>query len=171
MTKTDAAAGRLLREFNQVHDIIRRDIGQCRRLAAEANAGAEASALRKGVSLLRTNGVVFQLRVNCLQACGFVDLHHRGEDAMLFPSVRKAAPELSPVVDKLEADHRKVSDLLDEVEAATDAATGSTGDQQSNRRLADALERLAEHLFEHLSYEEKVLAPVINSWERWPFHE
>lgn len=171
MTETDAVAGRLLREFTAVHDIIRRDIGRCRQLAADAYAGAEASALRKGVNQLRTNGVIFQLRVNCLQACGFVHLHHRGEDAMLFPSVRKSAPELSPVVDKLEADHREVSDLIDEVEAATKATTGSAGDQQSRRRLVNALEKLSKHLFEHLTYEEKVLAPVINSWERWPFYD
>jgi hypothetical protein len=171
MTKTDAAPGRLLQEFKAVHDIVRRDIGRCRELAAQANAGTEVAALRRGVSHLRTHGVIFQLRVNCLQACGFVHLHHRGEDAMLFPSVRKAAPELSPVVDKLEADHRTVSDLLDEVEAATDAASGSAADQRGRRRLAEALDRLSDHLFEHLTYEEKVLAPVINSWQRWPFYE
>jgi hypothetical protein len=166
MTKTDAPAGRLLREFTTVHDIIRREIGRCRQLAADANAGAGAAALRHGVSRLRTTGVLFQLRVNCLHACGFVHLHHRGESAMLFPAVRKAAPELNPVVDRLEADHRKVSDLLDEVEAAAESAA----DHQSRRRLADALEVLSAHLFEHLAYEEKVLAPVINSWKRWPFH-
>lgn len=170
MTEADAAASRPLREFKEIHNIIRHDIGLCRQIAADAIAGAEVSALRTGLSQLQTNGVIFQLRVNCLQACSFVHLHHRSEDAALFPSVRDAAPELSSVVDKLEADHREVSDMLDEVEAAAKAATGSTVDRQSRRRLVDALERLSEHLFQHLSYEEKVLGPVINSWESWPFY-
>jgi hypothetical protein len=170
MTEADAAPSRPLREFREIHNVIRRDIGQCRQIAADADAGAEASALRKGLSQLQTNGVIFQLRVNCLQACSFVHLHHRSEGATLFPSVRDAAPELSSVVDKLEADHREVSDMLDEVQAAAKAATGSAGDRRSRRRLVDALERLSEHLFEHLLYEEKVLGPVINRWERWPFY-
>lgn len=167
MAETD---GYLLLEFKEVHNMIRRDIGQCRKIAAAASAGAEASTLRKGLNQLQTNGLIFQLKVNCLQACGFVHLHHRGESAMLFPSVRESAPELGSIVDKLEADHRKVSDLLDKVEAATNAATGPAGDQQSRQRLADALEQLSGHLFEHLTYEEGVLAPVINSWKRWPFY-
>ncbi|GII51764.1 hypothetical protein Pth03_01530 [Planotetraspora thailandica] len=167
MTNANEVAGRLFLEFKAVHDRIRSDIARCRRLAADAAAGADASALRAGVDQLRSNGLLFQLRVNCLQACGFVHMHHRGEDAMLFPSVRAAAPELSAVVDKLEADHRVVSDLLDEVESA---ATGVARDQKSRQRLADALESLSGHLLQHLSYEEKMLAPVINNWKRWPFY-
>jgi hypothetical protein len=170
MTNTDKVAGRLFLEFKAVHDRIRSDIAQCRRLAADAATGADASALRAGVDQVRSNGLLFQLRVNCLQACGFVHVHHRGEDAMLFPSVRTAAPELNAVVDKLEADHRVVSDLLDEVEDATNVATGTARDQKSRQRLVDALESLSAHLLEHLSYEEKMLAPVINSWKRWPFY-
>ncbi|GAA4557539.1 hemerythrin domain-containing protein [Planotetraspora kaengkrachanensis] len=170
MTDTDEVAGRLFLEFKAVHDRIRSDIARCRRLAADAAAGADASALRAGVDRLRSNGLLFQLRVNCLQACGFVHMHHRGEDAMLFPSVRAAAPELSAVVDKLEADHRVVSDLLDEVEDAAGAATGAAHDHKSRRRLVEALESLSRHLLDHLSYEEKMLAPVINRWKRWPFY-
>jgi hemerythrin-like domain-containing protein len=99
-----------------------------------------------------------------------VHLHHRGESAMLFPSVRASAPKLNPVVDRLEADHLEVSALLDKVEAAAGTSTSSAGGEEARRRLADALEQLSEHLFEHLSYEEKMLAPVINSWKAWPFY-
>jgi hypothetical protein len=173
MSEPSQPDGRLLKEFKEVHAVIRTDIGRCRDLASAVAGGAAPEAIRKEVGRLQSTSLIFQLRVNCLQACGFVHLHHRGEDSLLFPSVRKAAPHLSPVVDRLENDHRLVSDLLDEVEAATESAT-SGGNEISvlagRQRLVDALETLTNHLFEHLDFEETKLAPVINSWKRWPFY-
>jgi len=174
MVGTADPDGPLLREFKQVHAVIRRDLGKVRALAAAVVDGAAPAAIRRDVGELKTNSLLFQLRVNCLQACGFVHFHHRGEDALLFPSVRAAAPDLGPIVDRLEKDHRLVSDMLDDVEAATEAATADAAVTDdvlaSRRRLIDALEVLAGHLFEHLDFEEKALAPVINSWKRWPFY-
>ena len=43
--------------------------------------------------------------------------HHTIEDVALFPAIRHSKPELGSVVDRLEADHRKVLHLLDEIEA------------------------------------------------------
>lgn len=174
MAGTADPDGPLLQEFKQVHAVIRRDIGKTRALAAVVVEGAAPAAIRREVGELKSNNLLFQLRVNCLQACGFVHLHHRSEDALLFPSVRASAPELAGIVDRLENDHRLVSDLLDEVEAATEVATASSATTDDllagRRRLTDALEVLAGHLFEHLDFEEKALAPVINGWERWPFY-
>jgi hemerythrin-like domain-containing protein len=107
---------------------------------------------------------LFQLRANCLGYCQIVHSHHGHEDALLFPAVRRTAPHLSATVDRLEADHRVVSALLDRVEELADGL-----DDQPNRQdLVLALTRLSTDLLEHLAFEEESIGPVLNSWERWP---
>jgi hypothetical protein len=167
MTATPNTANPLLLELQRVHDALRRDLRTCRDLADAALAGAAPAHLRDTLDRLGTRGPLFQLKANCLRYCAFVHAHHGAEDASLFPAVRRSAPHLGAVIDRLEADHRLVSDLLDEIEAAAgvlDDAGGTT----ARRRLADALTTLSQHLLEHLDVEEKVLAPVFLTWQGWP---
>ena len=157
----------LLEELQWVHAMLRRDLRTCQQLADAALNGGPAGEIRAELGQLRARGPLFQLRVNCLRYCSFVHAHHGGEDVMLFPAVRRAAPELAAVVDRLEADHRAVSALLDEVEAA---ARVLDDDVAVRTRLADALTTLSAQLLEHLDLEEKTLAPVLQTWNHWPFH-
>ena len=92
--------------------------------------------------------------------------HHNLEDAALFPALRSRDEALGPVIERLEAEHRVVSGLLDEVEAA---AEGPLGEQaEARERLSAALGRLAGDLLEHLDYEEEALGPTLNGLEAWP---
>lgn len=168
MTEAWAVDSGLLTELRWVHDMIRRDLATCRELAASADAGLPAPQIRSRVEALRTRGPLFQLRLNCLRHCQLVHAHHNGESAMLFPAIRSAAPELSAAVERLESDHRKVSVLLDEVQAAA-VALADPPDPQSRRSLAAALRDLSDLLLEHLSFEEEALAPVLTRWASWPF--
>ncbi|NYI98984.1 hypothetical protein HNR12_005261 [Streptomonospora nanhaiensis] len=163
MSESQTAPNPLLDELKWVHGMLRRDLAACRRLAADAARGAPAGEIREGLSRLRSQGPLFQLRTNCLAFCRFVHHHHGLEDAAVFPRVRRTAPHLAAAVDRLEADHRVVSDLLDEVEAAAGDLTGDAA-AQARARLAAALDTLADHLLEHLDYEEDVLGPVFLTW-------
>jgi hemerythrin-like domain-containing protein len=126
-------------------------------------AGAELEAeLRE----LKTAGPLWQLKVNCLRYCRVVHLHHGLEDAMLFPALREADPDIGPVVDRLEADHRRVSDLLDAVEAA--AARLTAADEDARADVVVTLDALHGHLLEHLDYEELRAGPVLRRLERIP---
>ncbi len=116
---------------------------------------------------LQTRGPLWQLRINCLRYCRFVHGHHGHEDVLLFPAVRSYAPDLDDVVDKLESDHRRVSDLLDTVEDAA-RQLGTRDEEAARQRLGRALEDLSEHLLEHLAFEEAALGPVLAAWDRWP---
>jgi hypothetical protein len=58
---------------------------------------------------------LWRLKVSCLRYCSHVHAHHGAEDVLLFPALRAADPTIGPVVDRLEADHVRVSDLLDVV--------------------------------------------------------
>ncbi|MDQ4115554.1 MAG: hemerythrin domain-containing protein [Actinomycetota bacterium] len=156
-----------MQELVRVHDMLRRDLRTCRDLAATAAAGAPPDQLREALDQLAGRSVLFQLRAQCLGYCRLVHTHHRGEDQSLFPVVRRGAPQLGAVLDRLERDHRVVSALLDDIEAAAldlDDAAPSVAHTQ----LAVALGTLSEHLLEHLHLEEQALAPVLQTWTRWP---
>ena len=68
--------------------------------------------------------------------------HHHAESVLLFPALRRANPALNPVVDKLEADHASVSDLLGEVETAARELSGAE-DPAVRARLTQALQQLS----------------------------
>ena len=106
----------LVAELKWVHDMIRRDLTTVRQMAADVQAGLPAEEVGSAIRTLAANGPLWQLRVNCLRYCHFVHSHHHAESILLFPELRRADPALNPVVDKLEADHAHVSDLLDDVE-------------------------------------------------------
>ena len=157
----------LFEELLWVHGAIRRDLAVVEELAAEVLDGLPAEEARERIAELQTNGPLWQLKVNCLRYCRFVHMHHNAEDTLFFPSLRAANPDVDPVIDRLEADHRTVSDLLDEVEAA---AAGVDGEDPAPRmRLADGLRALARELPAHLDYEELEAGPTIRSLTRHPF--
>ena len=84
---------------------------------------------------------------------------------LLFPALRAAEPSIGPVVDRLEADHVQVSDLLDVVEAAARSLTDTNGGD-ARRRVIDGLQDLHVHLLEHLDYEELNAGPVMRRLDR-----
>jgi hemerythrin-like domain-containing protein len=98
--------------------------------------------------------------VNCLHYCRFVHGHHRLEDVALFPALRRADPDLGPVVDRLEGDHRRVAEQLDELEAAV------AGDDRD--RVVLALDELAAHLLAHLELEEESIGPALRRMDKHP---
>ena len=88
---------------------------------------------------------------------------------MLFHALRRADPALGPVVDRLEADHRRVANHLDEVETAADDLVRHDS-AAARTRVVVALRAVAEHLLAHLDYEEQAITPTLQEWDRWPGH-
>jgi hypothetical protein len=169
MADDDQARNVLLDELRWIHDLLRHDLATCRQLGADVALGVSPTEVRTRIDELQARGGLFLLRSNCLRHCRFVHAHHGHEDVMLFPAVRASAPSLSEVVDKLEADHREISGLLDGLEAA--ARRLDRGDEAATRlQLVALLEELSGQLLGHLAFEEEALAPVLLSWNRWPPH-
>ncbi len=154
----------LFGELLWVHGMIRRDLETVRELAAAVTNGMPAGELQAQLDELKTNGPLWKLKVNCLHYCRFVHSHHGAEDAMLFPALRSANPDLGPAVDRLEADHRRVAELLDEVESA---AGELSADAATRARVAAGLDELAEHLLEHLDFEERSIGETMRSMTRF----
>jgi hypothetical protein len=70
-------------------------------------------------------------------------------------------------VDKLEADHAHVSDLLDDVGAAAGDLSAAEN-PVARQRLVQALETLSADLLAHLQYEEEQISPALRTWTGWP---
>jgi hypothetical protein len=106
------------RQLKLIHAMLRSDLEVCRTLAAEVASGAPAAGITEQIATLRTRSPIWTLQANCLYHCRVVHAHHGHEDADMFPALRRSNPALADVVDKLDADHRVISDLLDAVERA-----------------------------------------------------
>jgi hypothetical protein len=165
---SDPVGEALVEELTWIHGMIRRDLATVRRMALDVAAGLPAADVRAELASLAANGPLWQLKINCLQYCRFVHAHHHAESLLLFPELRRANPALGPVVDKLEADHAAVSDLLDDVEAAA-RSLGGQDDPAVRQRLVDALQRLAADLLAHLQYEEDHVSDTLRTWTRRPY--
>lgn len=157
----------LYAELLWVHDSLRRDLEVVTRLAADILSGLPPARVQDAVAALETRTPLWQLKANCLTYCRFVHGHHGLEDVALFPALRRTNPALGPEVDKLEADHRVVARLLEEIEEAT-RALGRQDTPAARARLNAALSALSEHLLTHLSYEEQVVAATMRSWTARP---
>jgi hypothetical protein len=150
----ETARGRMLyRSLLAIHAMIRRDLTAVEQLATAVLDGLAADGVHEELAALKTNGQLWHFQVSCLRWCGFVHSHHHAEDVLFFDELEETNPAITPVVEKLKAEHREVSDYLDAVEAASRALSKDDG-YEARRAVADALEVLRGHLLTHLDYEE-----------------
>ena len=156
--RPETVRGRMLyQSLLAVHALIRRDLTTVERLAAAVQDGLPGEDVHEELGELKRNGMLWQFQVSCLRYCGFVHMHHNAEDREFFDELEETNPALRPVVERLKADHRKVSDHLDAVEAAARALSEDES-QPARRAVADALEVLEGDLLAHLEYEELNIA-------------
>jgi hypothetical protein len=154
----------MLRELLGIHRMLRSNLTIIDDIAVAVAAGASQAEVQGQVLGLSGAGGLRTLQVNCLAYCRFVHGHHGVEDAAMFPRVRAANPAIGPVVDRLEADHRRVADLLDATEAAAEALDDTDA---ARAAVVDRLGALREHLLEHLDYEEHSLGPTMVRMTGW----
>ncbi|KUL37236.1 cation-binding protein [Streptomyces sp. NRRL F-4489] len=125
--------------------------------------GLVHEALRRELALIRreltATGTVLgaQLRVNCLTLCQGLDNHHKGEELMMFPALRRQRPDLAPVLDRLDEEHRSIAALLTALREVLAAPAADPGAVRAE------VERLTDELEEHLTYEERELIPVLDA--------
>jgi hypothetical protein len=100
----------------------------------------------------------------------FLHEHHHGEDAWLWPTMRRLAPAASDLLDQMDADHLAIAADLEAVSlASADYAKSAAGRQA----LADALGDLRVSLDPHLRREEDEMMPIVAAtltaaqWDAW----
>ena len=132
------------------HDAFRRDLGK---LATAASQARTWSPDRQAA--VRAGWEIFQRQLH---------VHHRGEDAVVWPLLRgRLAGSASAVslLDAMQAEHELIDPLL----VAVDRAFGFVGDPAGDfaADAADAVAELATQLSHHLSHEERDALPLIGS--------
>ncbi|MFI6832380.1 LLM class flavin-dependent oxidoreductase [Kribbella sp. NPDC050241] len=139
----------------EVHDHLRAELEQIRDLVEQVAAGSlGVGQARSHINTMTMRQNNWTLGTYCESYCRLVTTHHSIEDASLFPHLRRADPELVPVVDRLQEEHRVIHDVLEGVDKALVALVDGSGNLDGLRAAVDLLD---DTLLSHLSYEEREL--------------
>ncbi|MEU4405188.1 LLM class flavin-dependent oxidoreductase [Streptosporangium sp. NPDC023963] len=155
-TAREQAAGHHLVE---VHDQLRQELAEVRRLVEEVTTGAmDPGVARSHINTMTMRQNNWTAGVYCESYCRIVTTHHTIEDQSLFPHLRRADPRLVPVVDRLEQEHHAIHEVLEGVDRALVAFVS---EPDGHKALWAALDLLTDALLSHLSYEERELVEPI----------
>ncbi|WP_241384479.1 hemerythrin domain-containing protein [Rhodococcus sp. CH91] len=95
----------------------------------------------------------------------FLHHHHEAEERGLYPLVARRNPRATDLVERMNADHRRIEPAVATVEnAAGDLGTGLPG---SGEALTTALTRLSDVLLPHLELEEREMMPTLAEEGNW----
>ena len=147
-----------------IHDHLRHEMHQVRRAikaaATDARRAADARALVNDLTM----GINYAaLGSFCGRYCSVVDLHHRIEDAAMFPDLATADADLLPVLLRLSAEHVDIHAALVELDAAL--VEMLTAQADGLPRVQAAVTALSDGLLDHLDYEERELLPALGRLE------
>ena len=146
------AAGRHLIE---VHDHLRSELAQIRDLVDQVEAGTlDVGAARSHVNEMALRQNNWTLGTYCESYCRVVTTHHTIEDRSLFPHLRLTEPGLRPVIDRLEAEHQVIHEVIERVDRALVALVAGPNGMKGLRAEVDLL---TDTLLSHFAYEEREL--------------
>jgi iron-sulfur cluster repair protein YtfE (RIC family) len=144
----------------QVHKMYRRQLAVLRRAVGEwVHNGGTTAVVTVATRHLAQELSGRDLRIHCLEFCQALTMHHSFEDTEIFPALRRVGPNAGSVVNRLVAEHEKISGLLAQLVAVADQMTE---DRRSAPAVVAGLARLADELEAHLDHEEESLRPLFN---------
>jgi alkanesulfonate monooxygenase SsuD/methylene tetrahydromethanopterin reductase-like flavin-dependent oxidoreductase (luciferase family) len=144
----------------EVHDGLRSELARLRDIVEQVVAGEEqAHRARNAINELTMRQNNWTLGAYCAQYCRFVTGHHTLEDRSVFPHLRRSEPALVPVLDRLEAEHLVIHDVLEQLdEALVGLVSGAAGTSELQR----VVDLLSQTLLDHLASEEDDLVPALD---------
>jgi len=128
-----------------VHRAFRREFVLLPRLVREVPEGD----VRRAATVARALHVVL----------GGLEMHHTGEDAVLWPRLLERAAPSTGLVETMQAQHDGVDEYAERV-APLLAAWAQAPTRAGGAELADLLDSFAAALFEHLDLEEREILPL-----------
>jgi hypothetical protein len=142
-------------ELVAVHDMLRAELATVRDLIVQVQKGAiDAARARSELNQMTMRQNNWTMGAYCQSYCRIVTQHHSLEDVAVFPYLRARDNGLSPVLDRLQEEHRVIHGVLDTVDRALVNYISQSGDTSE---LADAADLLTDTLLSHLAYEEREL--------------
>jgi len=143
-------------------DYLRGELDQVYDLIDQVAAGTlDAGTARSHINEMTMRQNNWTLGTYCESYCRVVTVHHTIEDQSMFPYLRRRDPRLAPVIDRLQAEHRVIHDVLDGVDRALVAFVAAGGGAAALAGLRDAADLLSDTLRSHLAYEERELVEPI----------
>lgn len=125
-----------------VHAGLRRDVNRMGQVAQQPLPLERREALARRVGWL----------------VEFLHHHHTSEDEAIWPLAIHKRPELTALVEEMEAEHRAMSAAADRLRDAA-AAYAADGSETNRQALVDAVEGLRISCLPHLEHEETVVVP------------
>ena len=145
--------GRLVgQHLIDVHDALRAELTELRSVVTRVRDGElTAGDARSTLNAMAMRQNDWTLGAFCTRYCRVVTQHHNLEDVAVFPHLKRADPELEPVIDRLTAEHHAIHDAI---EAVDRALVDHINNPHDFDRLQEAIDALTDTLLSHLSYEE-----------------
>jgi iron-sulfur cluster repair protein YtfE (RIC family) len=143
----------------EVHEHYRGELRELRGLLERVTQGATTA----GQARSKLNE--FAIRANnwafgglCQRQCMALEEHHLTEDDSIFPHLRRRQLSLQPVLDRLDAEHQVIGEVLADIDAALiHLAQHPT----ESGPVSEAVDLLADTLLSHFAYEEReLIAPL-----------
>ena len=145
-----------------IHDHLRTELAQVRDIVDQVRQGLlTVGAARSHLNTMAMRQNNWTLGAYCESYCRVVTGHHTLEDRSVFTHLRRSDGDIGPVLDRLEAEHHVIADVLEQVDEALVSLVGSDGYGKAGRSALDELQRaidlLTDTLLSHLAYEEREL--------------
>ena len=151
-TPHEQASGRHLVD---VHDHLRAELREVRGIVDQVLGGTmDPGAARGHLNTMTMRQNNWTLGAYCATYCRTVTVHHTLEDGSMFPHLRRADGRLAPVIDRLEAEHRVIHDVIEDVDRAL---IKFVTEADGGKKLRQAVDLLTDTLLSHLAYEEREL--------------
>lgn len=140
----------------EVHELYRGELAQVQDVLAQLRAGSASPGEARGelqrVALLANNWAFGGV---CQRYCFALTQHHDMESGQIFPHLRRAEPELAPVLDRLHDEHLVIHHALGDVDAALVRLAAAPDDLAP---IEAAIELLTATILSHFAYEERELS-------------
>ena len=144
MSQTTTAYGCDTSDMRFPHGLLRQGLSAPEAVLGRVNGDAERAA------------EVASYYANLLD---FLHAHHGAEDELLWPKLRRRAPEHGELYERMEGQHAGIGDACDAAQAAV-ARYEVAPTPEHAQLLADRVTALMEELETHLSQEEREILPI-----------
>ncbi len=150
--------GRRLALFHEMH---LRELSRVNRAMEQVFAGnGSAETLITTISSMQMVSNMRQFGNLCGGACNMLTGHHSIEDQWIFPALLGHTNGLTKVVERLQAEHLVIHDLLEQLEASAVALITDPGTKQAAQLRAD-YKRLETFVKSHFGYEQTELEEAL----------
>ncbi len=150
--------------LRMIHDMYRDGLSRAAGVIAAVIEGSggvgDARAAINGVGLATAYE---QLGSFCGQLCRGIEVHHRIEDAHVYPALREADAGLGGVLDCLEGEHEVVHRMLQRLDGTLVRLVDKEAEDDADRleALQQEFTHLCDLLESHFRYEEEQLSAAL----------